>query len=316
MRRNLLCLFILSLPLISSAQYKWDVGVKLGMANYLGDIGGGKNTRRDFLPDMKLGETRMAGGAFARLKLLPKISVQGGFDYGHIQGDDKLTLNPARHYRNLNFKNNIFELNAIVQYYFINMTDLGHTYSYRNDFRAYAGIGVAGYHHNPKTLDKGIPLHDLETENVDYSLWGFSVPAQLGCYFTINKRYRIGWDITWRTTFTDYLDDVSGKYVNPKVIGPNAAALADRTNELFPGKPTVADIAIESNYGWQKVANKDGSTTYEGMKRGDPTHKDSYIFSTFNASYALRGKSSFYRSRYGGVFKGHKYKKRKFRAKF
>ncbi len=285
------------------------------MANYLGDIGGGASTRKDFVSDMKLGTTRMAGGGFARLKLMPRISIQGGFDYGHIEGDDKLSANPERQHRNLNFKNNIFEMNVIAQYFFINMTDLGHTYSYRNDFRAYIGLGIAGYHDNPKTLDGGIPLQPLQTEGVNYSLWGVSVPAQVGCYFTINKRYRIGWDMTWRTTFTDYLDDVSGKYANPKVIGTTAAALADRTNELYPN-PTVAQLAIEANYGWQKVISKDGVVSYQGQKRGDPTHKDSYIFSTFNASYALRGKSSFYRSRYGGVFKGHKYKKRKFRAKF
>ncbi|HXC04564.1 MAG TPA: DUF6089 family protein [Bacteroidia bacterium] len=301
MKRILLLSAILSLPFISEAQYKWDIGVKLGAANYLGDIGGGITTRRNFVPDMKMGETRFAGGGFARLKVHPKASVQFGLEYGHIMGDDKLSANPARHDRNLNFKNNIFEANVMGQFFFYEINDLGHTYRYRNDFRAYIGLGVAGFHHNPKTLDGGIPLQPLMTEGVDYSLFQIAIPAQLGCYFTIDKKYRIGWDITWRTTFTDYLDDVSGHYVNPATLTPQAAALADRTNELNVSQ------AVKNQYGWYEG---------KGNKRGDPTHKDSYIFSTINVSYALRGKSSFYRSNYGSLFKGKKYKKRKFRAKF
>lgn len=298
MRKFLLYSCLSALPFISSAQYKWDFGVKLGAANYLGDLGGGAGTRRDFVPDMKLVSTSFAGGAFARVKVHPSVSIQMGFDYGHIWGDDKLSSNPGRNHRNLNFKNNIYELNVIGQYYFYEVNDLGHTYRYRNDFRAYAGLGVAGFHHNPKTLDGGIPLQPLETEGVHYSLYQFSIPAQIGFYFTIDKRYRIGWDLTWRTTFTDYLDDVSGKYADPKTL-PNQQSidLANRTNGLA-------------------ISQADKNNYLPGMKRGDPTHKDSYIFTTINASYVIRGKSSFYRSHYGSIFKGKKYKKRKFRAKF
>ena len=301
MKRILLLASIIALPYITNAQYKWDFGVKLGGANYLGDIGGGAGTRRNIVPDMKLGESSIASGAFARLKLHPKFSVQMGIDYGHIQGNDALSTNPARHDRNLNFKNNIFEANAIAQFFFYEINDLGHTYRYRNDFRAYIGLGVAAFHHNPKTLDGGVALQPLETEGVSYSLYDMAIPAQIGCYFTVNKRYRIGWDLTWRTTFTDYLDDVSGRYANPAVIGPAAAALADRTNSLNISQ------AEKNNYGWFEG---------KGNKRGDPTHNDSYIFSTINVSYAIRGKSTFYRSNYGSIFKGKKYKKRKFRAKF
>ena len=297
MRRIVLFILFVSISYITSAQYRWDIGVKSGAANYLGEIGGGKGTRRDFLPDMKLGETRGAFGIFARYKIQPKLSIQGGFDYAHIQGDDKLSANPGRNHRNLNFKNNIFELNVMAQYCFYEINDLGHSYNYRNGFKAYAGLGVAGFRHNPRTLDGGVALQPLETENVQYSLYQFSIPAQLGFYFIINKRYRLGWDINWRTTFTDYLDDISTKYPTLKQIGPDAMVYSNRTNGL-------------------PISQSDKNNYTPGSKRGDPTHKDSYMTSTINFSYALRGKSSFYKSHYGSVFKGKKYKKRKFRAKF
>jgi len=315
MRKILLLVPFFLISLYTQAQYKWDVGGSLGAANYLGDIGGGAGTRRDFVLDMKMGETRTAAGAFARRKLGPKFSLQMGFDYAHIQGDDKLSANPERQHRNLNFQNNIYELNVMGQYFFYEINDLGGSYRYRNDFRAYAGIGVAGFHHNPKTLDTDIPLEPMMNEGHAYSLYQFAIPAQLGFYITIDKRYRIGWDLTWRTTFTDYLDDVSTNYVNPATKSKSDPQYANflyynnRTPEL--SNVSAADAAA---YGYHTYTDSKGGTHVN--KRGDPSHNDSYMTSTINFSYTLRGKSTFYKSNYGSIFKSKKHKKRKFRAKF
>src|SRR5690606_29267820 len=58
----------------AQAQYAWDVGIHLGGANYLGEMGGVDQPRRDFVWDMKLGQTRWAVGGFARRKLNRMIS--------------------------------------------------------------------------------------------------------------------------------------------------------------------------------------------------------------------------------------------------
>ena len=102
------------------AQYKWDFGFQGGVSNYLGDIGGKEKTRRDFVSDMKLAETRWAGALFARYKFGPRLSLKGQFAYQRIQGADSLSTNPARRARNLNFRNDIFELR---QYNIIHSTD-------------------------------------------------------------------------------------------------------------------------------------------------------------------------------------------------
>jgi len=47
----------------------WDVGFTAGMANYMGDIGDGTSSRRDFIWDMQEVRTRPAFGMFARRKL-------------------------------------------------------------------------------------------------------------------------------------------------------------------------------------------------------------------------------------------------------
>ncbi len=268
---------------ILNAQYKWDAGVNTGAANYLGDIGGNALTRRDFVSDMKLVETRMAAGTFVRYRIMHDVSIQGNLDWARIAGDDKLSSNPARNARNLSFRNDLFELTAQAQYVFYEVNDLGHTYRYRNSFRAYVGLGAGAVYHNPKAELNGdwIALRPLETEGKKYSKVAAVIPATAGFYFTLNKHLRIGWSMTWRTTFTDYLDDVSTRYVDPSTLkSPAAVALANRTNELDHVSPAFAENFTPGN------------------KRGDPTHNDSYLTSTVDMSYVIRGHSSVAGARY------------------
>jgi hypothetical protein len=276
MNRFVISFLILITTSSLSAQFRWDAGIKAGASNYLGDLGGKAQSRRNFVSDMKLAETKMSFGAFARYKLKNEISINTSYNYGRIAGDDKLSANPGRHNRNLNFRNDIHELAVQGEYYFYSIEDLGHSYTFQNSFRAYAGFGVAAFHHNPKAFYKGewVPLAPLRTEGEakPYSNFGIAIPMTLGIYFTINKYYRLGWDICWRKTFTDYLDDVSTTYAAPSVL-PNALsiALANRSGELS------LPYAVAANYVPQS-------------KRGDPTHKDTYIFTTFNFSYVFRGR--------------------------
>jgi hypothetical protein len=302
MRKILLLLLLLSCPFFSFSQYLWDFGVQAGASNYLGEMGGKADTRKDFIADIKLSKTQFTVGGFARYKIHPLVSAKLGLNWVRISGADYLSTNPGRAGRNLSFRNDIVEMALTAQVFFVDVPDLGHTYRYRNDFRMYAFVGIAGFYHNPKTYYNGqwTALRPLQTEGKSYSAFGASVPLGLGLYFTVDKKHRIGWEIDWRTTFTDYLDDVSTVYADPKDLSsPEAIALANRRDELGNN----AGIPDRENY-------------VPGMKRGDPTHNDSYLTTSVNYSYIIRGRSSFYRSKYGSIFKHKKYKKRKIRAKF
>jgi hypothetical protein len=273
----LFCSLGFSLPTILNAQYKWDVGVNIGAANYLGDMGGNELTRRDFVSDMKLSQTRLSTDAFVRYRIARQFSVQGNFGWARISGNDKLSSNPARNARNLNFRNDIIQLTGEAQYFFYEVNDLGHSYRYRNNFRAYVGLGIGAAYHNPKAELDGqwIALRPLETEGFRYTKITGVIPATAGFYFTLNKHYRIGWNLTWNTTFTDYLDDVSTRYVDPSTLSsPTAVKLANRTNELTNITPAFAENFTP------------------GDKRGDPTHNDSYLTSTVDLSYVIRGHSN------------------------
>lgn len=290
---------------ITKAQWLWDYGVSVGVSNYLGDIGGKEKTRRDFVADMKMAKTRWNVGGFARYKVHQKVSVKLALDYLRLEGDDKLSSNPARNARNLNFKNDMFDLELTGQVFFFEDNDLGNTYRYKNGFRAYFFAGVGGFYSNPKTLDGNVKLRPLQTEGHSYSPVGVCIPAGVGFYFTIHKKHRIGYELNYRTTFTDYLDDVSGNYADPSTQSPESAALGNRTGELSGLDPVfIRNFGYDSNNG-------------VGNKRGDKTHKDGYMTMSLSYSYVLRGKSSFYRGRYGHFFGKRRHGRvRKIRAKF
>ncbi|CAN5123810.1 hypothetical protein BH09BAC5_BH09BAC5_24690 [soil metagenome] len=313
MKKLVLFSLVVLSPLLGKSQYNWDFGGGLGAANILGDMGGKELTRRDFVSDLKFQETRMAANGFARYKLSRNFSIKGGINYACLRGADSLSTNPARHYRNLSFKNNTFEASATCQFFFYEVNDLGHTYRYKDNFRAYIGLGLGGLYHNPKALYNGswVALRPLMTENHKYTKVTMTIPAEIGFYFTLNKHYRIGWNLCWRTTFSDYLDDVSSNYADPATLSsPLAVALADRTNHVAAN---AYEHGYGNNFGYaQSIV--DGNPHFN--KRGDPTHNDSYITSNFEFSYVMRGKSSLYKSHYGNLFKGSKSKHRKVRAKF
>ncbi|MBI3520600.1 MAG: hypothetical protein HY062_14775 [Bacteroidetes bacterium] len=305
MKKTILLIVISLITTITKAQWLWDYGFTVGVSNYLGDIGGKEKTRRDFVADMKMAKTRWNVGGFARYKVHQKLSLKLALDYLRIEGDDKLSSNPARNARNLNFRNDMFDLELTGQVFFYEDNDLGNTYRYKNGFRAYFFAGIGGFYSDPRTLDGGTRLRPLQTEGKKYSPVGVAIPAGVGFYFTVQKKHRIGYELNYRTTFTDYLDDVSGDYANPAGLSPEAAALANRTGEVQGLDPKFA-----KNFGYD-------SEKEIGNKRGDRTHKDGYMTMSVSYSYVLRGKSSFYRGRYGHFFNHRRRGKiRKIRAKF
>lgn len=304
MKKIYILLLVSAFSLSMKSQWLWDYGVAVGATNYLGDIGGKDKSRQNFVSDMQLAKTRYNVGGFVRYKWRPKVSLKLALDYIRIEGDDKLSTNVGRHYRNFNFRNNIFDLGLTGELFFYENNDLGNTYKYRNGFRAYVFGGVGGFYSNPKTLYQGdvVALREYQTEGVKYSAINFNIPMGVGFYFTIDKTHRIGFELNYRKTFTDYIDDISGNYP-AKPTDTYQQGLILRTTELDQS-------AIDANKGAYYSHNW-------GEKRGDKTHKDAYMTMNLSYSYVIRGKSSFYRARNNGFFgKGKKRKMRKIRAKF
>ena len=319
MKKLLYTLFLVAVCQLAFGQYKFDYGIKIGGSNYLGDIGGKELTRRDFVWDMHLNQTRLALGGYARYKFNKRFSVAANLSHLSIRDRDNISTNPARRARNLNFRNRIWELGLRGELTVFYDNDVGGRGYYNPDFKLYVFAGIAGFLHNPQgqILDPDVPalndgtwydLRDWKTEGQDepYSALGIAIPAGIGLHFTWNKVWRFGWELSWRTTFTDYLDDISTVYADPASL-PNdqARAFASQSSQIIINEindPLLSGTVFDHQY-------VEGFDT----KRGAADNNDSYLSTMFTVGRVVRGRSQFYRKKYSWL---KKKVGRKSRAKF
>jgi hypothetical protein len=305
--KKLLVIFIFFCALTASAQYSWDYGIKFGAANYLGDIGGKELTRRDFIWDMHILSTRYSGGAYGRYKFSKRLAVATHFDFTRITDADRLTTNPARRGRNLNFRNNIFEFGARAEVTIWYDNDVSNKGYYNPDFKMYLFGGVSGYYHNPQgqiytngELQYGGQWFDLrpwktEGQESEYSALGIAIPAGVGMYFTFNKEWRVGLEFSWRTTFTDYLDDISTVYNLPNSVDPLAREFYSQSYPELISEINVSNAADEPDLSINDFRYYDED---QRSKRGDPTNNDSFLTAQITVGKVIRGRSNFYKSKY------------------
>jgi Domain of unknown function (DUF6089) len=280
-------LLIFVLPLITSGQRlrnRWkamraDVHFGIGATNFLGELGGANQIGTHYFKDFEFSQTRLALSAGYRYKISSGIAINTNISYGQVAGNDNLTTEFFRSYRNLSFKSDIFELASHLEFSFIK-DQVGHRYRLKGvrgqrgfEMASYGFIGLGVFHFNPKAQYEGsyVALQPLGTEGQGlvptrkkYSLLQMAFPIGIGFKYTIDRRWGIGLEYGLRYTFTDYIDDVSKTYYDNSLLPPEARALADRSDHSYP------------------------YITAPGAQRGDPRHKDAYMFAIFNINYKLR----------------------------
>ena len=302
LKRNKHFILVIAFLLISASLfkgqrgYRMEYGVATGVSNYLGEIGGREKKARPWILDLKLAKTRWNETIYMRYRFHQMLAVKLALNYLRIEGADALSINPGRKYRNLSFRNDIYDFETTLNWLLYDSRKPVGYYA-RTDvyFSAYLFGGFGVFHHNPKTNYQGswIELQPYKTEGVSYKKWGYCVPVGLGFYVTLNKRrrsHRIGLEVNWRYTNTDYLDDISTTYKNPAELpSSTSVALSNRNPEVAKQPP-----GQEGNYGWHGT-QADGVTPVNRAPRGDPSDKDSYI--SVNISYGIAIKSRFTRSK-------------------
>lgn len=283
-------------PIFAQKGYKLEFGFMTGVSNYLGEIGGKQGNGRPFLLDLKFRKSRWNESVYLKYKFHPKFAFRLSANYLRIEGADALSSNPGRKYRNLSFRNDIYDLEGTIHFSLYNSTKPAGIYRAASTYlNVNLFVGFGAFYHNPKALYQGsyIPLQPLQTEGVKYSKTAICVPFGMGFVVAINKgrrSHRLGIEINWRYTNTDYLDDISAdKWINTSQL-PSATsiALSNRNPELKSQPPGAAD-----NYGWHGV-KLDGTAVNQGP-RGNPKNKDSYI--SLNVSYGIALKGRYTRSR-------------------
>lgn len=232
-------LFFVSMQL-AIAQNPWEIGVKTGAANYLGDIGGGISESKPWILDMKLQSTRYSGGFFLRKQASKEVSFEVAFNMARLTAADSLTLNPVRFSRNQSFRNDIYEANFKLIYSPIKIS-INQEKGSSIAVEGYFGAGI--FYNNPKTLyeDTWYALQPLMTEGVTYSKWQPCFPIGTIVNYQLSAKHKIGLDIGWRFTLTDYIDDISGnEYLTSSQYASTAAGnVADRRAETIDNPRSV-----------------------------------------------------------------------------
>lgn len=280
----------------SAQRYNLGFGWRAGVTNYLGDIGGG-GISRNFVYNLEMKDTRWATGPTVNWRFHPMFALQGGITYARLRGEDNEAEWRARKGRNLNFRNDIFELSAKFEIYpqILSLSDVGYRGRYRVDYQTYFFFGLGATYHSPKAylassgdVKEYYKLRPLMTEGQKYSPVVITAPFGGGFFFTYKRQHRFGFEFQWSWVFTDYLDDVHDVYVDPSMMAsdPMAAQLA---NQWFdqPGVP-------------------DGIQYGPGSIRGDPTDRDNYMFMTVSYHFLIRTRGGFYRSNYSWMYGRHR----------
>lgn len=275
------------------------LGVTYGMSDLWADVGTKRVVDHYFNGDY-WSNLKGMGGIFMKYTHVPGLALRVGVSNGTLYANDKwnenagqfakkITDDPVQRYlRNLDVKTNIWESTLMFEispFQLFGNWEFGRRAKAR--FQPYLVAGIGGIYFNPRgtlidfenNTKRWVDLRPLATEgqNFDkagypeaYSRYSLVVPAGIGFRVDIGRGLSLGMEYVLRYTFTDYLDDVSGQYIDPLRFdiaylnegykASTAKRMADRTNELLPGRTNAA-----------------------GTYRGDPSTKD--LYSTISVNF-------------------------------
>lgn len=248
-----------------------ELGASLGPMVFLGDLGGNAGRGKYFLKDVNPSVANMAKGLYLNFYPQEWYGVRLAFNQGQVEGADSLIRENGgeeidRKVRNLQFRSKILEGYAAMELYptvFFEKYD-----GLYGKLRPYVLAGVGLFHFNPQgayTAQDGnirwVDLQPLKLEGQgmqeypdksDYKLLQLEIPVGVGFKFYMHESMYLGMEVLHRKTFTDYIDDVSSRYIDPalfdKYLEPEKAMIAYQMYNRGYGPMTrVADGEIRGN---------------------------------------------------------------------
>ncbi len=230
------------------AMNKHELTLGIGITEFLGDLGGANQIGTDYsLKDLDFNSTHLGGSFAYRYRFHPYYATSTIINGGMLRGNDALTTEPIRNMRNLNFKSFFISLSQRFEVIVLANEKIGRRFNipglrgftdHNEQLYLFGGIGIMYY--NPKGNMNGawVALHDLHTEGQglpdgpkQYKRVTAVIPLGVGFRIGINRMWRIGMELTYVKTFSDYIDDVHGVYYDPAALaqayGPNSAYMSN-----------------------------------------------------------------------------------------
>jgi len=262
--------------------HKKELQFGLGATQFNGDLGGSYGVGRDYsLKDIDWQSTGIAGWVGYRQRFHPYFATTSSLCVFNLRGNDKYSGEPVRNARSLAFRSLCFEFQQRLEFIFLANEKFGSTfnlpgnYSKKNHSQQYYVFGGVGLlFTNPKgeyTDGSWVALRPLKTEGQakTYSPLTLTLPVGLGFRYGISRMWRVGVEVSYVKTFSDYIDDVSTTYADPTTLSSPEAA--------YFSNPAVGNPSFAP-----------------GQKRGDSKQKDAYyhlnVIVTKNLTYKDYGR--------------------------
>jgi hypothetical protein len=301
MKRSLLhlvrrCLYItvffLALHSHAFSQYSngnyFEASFNTGPMVFLGDLGGNVGRGTSFIKDYNIPTTKLSIGGMISAHPAEWIGFRLALTYGELDGNDALIkpkggLETARYNRNLDFRTQLTEGYFGMEIYPTVFLEDDPT-SVVGRLRPYGMIGVGVFHFNPQGTyvdpntgqSTWVYLRPLHTEGEgfpeypdrkEYALTQINIPMGVGVKYYFSESVDLSFEIVYRKTFTDYIDDVSTTYIDPSLFAKH----------LDPADAIIA----ASIYNKSPLRGVPGSGYNPGDKRGDASQNDAYFTTGF-----------------------------------
>lgn len=252
-----------SQALLFGEKIKWEVGFNFGPSFFLGDLGGNSGKGTNDVKDMNFEFTKLMKGVF--ITMYPKnwIGLRLAADYTYLEGDDAIINTTGidelwRKQRNLDFRTTVIEGYMAIEVFPTMLFSRNSEFEPR--LRPYALGGIGVFHFNPqgsltdasgnkswyylqplRLEGQGMPEYPYSKP---YKLTQMNIPFGAGLKYFLSDRINMSMEILYRKTFTDYIDDVSQKYIDPnnysKYLSTQEATLAYKLSDkakgiIYPG---------------------------------------------------------------------------------
>ncbi len=271
----------------------WSIGTNIGLTDLWGDVG--TKVFLDHYTNSKYFDKVAAmGGMFGRYTIHPCLGLKFGVNYGVLYATDEWNYDKAqyaptqgsdyyqRYARQQKARASVFEGNFMVEFTPLRFNPEKERANKRG--QVVFGLGIGYFHFTPQNTvalgNKFINTYDLHIEGdgfgpgfpPSYSLWQFCIPMSIAYRWDIGKHLNLGFEFMYRKTFTDYLDGVSGKYIDPAEYKKHLSASEAATAAL------IQDKEYYHNLGQPNVA---------GNIRGNSSNNDAYSSFSVTLYYKL-----------------------------
>jgi hypothetical protein len=282
----------------------FELGGSVGVMNCLTDVGGRSGLGKPFVKDLNIGNNQLNGSIYFMATYKEKIAIRLEGTFGNIKAYDSIladvkSTSQGRYERNLNFRSKISEVSLIAEFHplfiFIDWMGTDRDPPY---FSPYLAAGIGYFSFNPQSKSRTGQYVDLQPLSLEgqgfaeypdrkpYKLAQINFPVGIGVRYELGPSCNLRAEFLYRILTTDYLDDVSTRYVNN--VDKNNNVLSNSVfKNYFTGRQLQDAIDLSSN---QRTNTGPYSYTYrkeEGGIRGNPKNNDAYFSFNIKIGFSL-----------------------------